>query len=259
MEDDLFPLAKVYPEIKSKCGRYRLQGALQSMRPTSTLLIITVALLSTASAFVYQEETQGDIDGFGAPPTFSLSFGLNTISGSSYFGTVTNPDADFDAFGFIIPEGGILSLDSLVFEYTLTGTFGDIRSLGISFCFAPTGPDGTWSKTQVLSHTLSEYGRGFSYLYSDGSNPNTSFSSSPLNLEFFDVVNGYLDPYRPSSPLGSGLHWIYSGMEKSGLGSFGGSWDYSLTMTVISVPEPSSVLLSTAGCAMLLRRPRRAS
>ena len=202
----------------------------------SILLLVSVAMPSY-SAVIYDESLSGEFDGFGDPPTkFDLASGTNTFIGSSFFRQPTLPNSDSDVFGFVVPDYHLLT--SIIFEYNVTNVFGDLRSLGLRYQIALTGDDGTFDKTGAISATAD-----VDFIYSDGSNPNTPVSPSPIALDLRDVVNSSATETL-TLPLSSGLYWLVDGKNMSGLqslGEYGGEWDYTLTFNVTR-PSPRSHL-----------------
>jgi hypothetical protein len=224
---------------------------------SALVLLSVLTLAAEAQPIVYNEATQGDIDGYGAPPTFQFDYGENVISGSTF---ANQSLGDSDAFGFVIPQGGMLAPGSIIFEYSNTNPYGDFRNIAVIFSLPATGGDGTWSKTTNLSVTYSGTPDYFHYIYSDGSDPyaTTHLSLSPITLAFVDVVNNIPRPNLPTT-LTAGLHWISNGASYSSNGTAGISWNYTLKMNVTPTPEPSSLaLLALAAAGLASRRKRQA-
>jgi hypothetical protein len=221
------------------------------------LLLSLLTLAARAQPIVYNESSQGDIDGFGAPPTFQFDFGENIISGSTFLST---SGGDSDAFGFLVPQGGILSLDSVIYEHNITNAFGNILFMYNMISLHLTGSDGTWSKTSGFSIMTSPgtNAAGLCIYSNDNSRP---IVSSSVTHAFGDIVNSSLViPFRPSAPLTSGLYWLSNGGATACNDTFGVNWNYTIKMTVTPTPtpEPSShALLAAAAIGLASRRKRQ--
>jgi len=219
--------------------------------PINLFVVVTSISLGAIPAlgFTYNEAIQGDIPNQGAPPLFNFDLGDNVIRGSTHFGTLEDPaTSDPDLFSFHIPQGTMLSLGSIVYQYNVTGLFGDSRALGAALQIWTSEPGDT---------TVPNYSTGglnnngpFFYIHSDGSEPSIHVSPSPVNLQLFQVVDSSVDVSLPAPPLQAGLYWMSQGASKFGIGDFGGSWDYSITLTVTPVPEPSGLILFAASAVL---------
>jgi hypothetical protein len=94
---------------------------MRSLFPSAAALaLILVVFTASAAPIAYSEAVSGDLPNTGVLPTFTLDFGINTISGT--YGQDANENDDFDGFAIIVPSG----LSVLFGDITLTDNTGDM-------------------------------------------------------------------------------------------------------------------------------------
>ncbi len=182
-------------------------------------LIVGVA---QAMPFHYSESVDGDLAGL--PSTaFSFGVGNNTISGSTHFAVnITGPgphyDTDFDSFALDLPAGSWLVNISLAFTTVSSNTLSadaELRlCLGVSNC----------SSDVLGSQTVSFF---------DASPRQVNFGALPLSAGTYTLLTHGLGIGPAIDP------------------SLSESWfvDYTWTLRVVPVSEPSDLLLLGLGLA----------
>ena len=181
-----------------------------------------------APAFDYNESIDGDIDRHGkkgSPPIFRLDVGTNVIQGSDSYSTPFN--FDLDLFRFRVPPGTVLHLDSIVFEYSITGMFGQLIALGSQIGIG----EGVPNQNSPILYNVGDHAYPILWLFSDGTYP-FQVAPSPVTLEFFEVVNSAVDDTRPAPALLPGDYWLLPGLSWLGNDSHGAMWNYSFRLIV---------------------------
>ncbi len=93
---------------------------MKSLLPCAALALTFFAFSASAAPIAYSEAVSGDLPETGVLPTFTLDFGINTVSGT--YGQDANENLDFDSFAIIVPSG----LSVLFGDLTLTDNTGDM-------------------------------------------------------------------------------------------------------------------------------------
>ena len=217
-----------------------------SSRPFSALATLLALTASPSSAFNYDEGELGDLAEFQNPTVFAFDAGLNVVLGST--GVVYEPyESDPDVFGFLLPDG--MAIASVLFEYELTGVNPGLGFFDVIHQINVFADDGTWTSSE------SAISAAVATLLSDGIHV---VDSSPVVLEFIDIVDSNAVPGAHTLPLSGGPFVFAPGV--SFTASAGGAihWTYRYTFDVVAIPEPGAALSIGLGLAMLGLRRRRA-
>jgi hypothetical protein len=181
-----------------------------------------------------------------------LTLGDNAVHGTAHFGTATDAlDYDADAFGFIVPPGTAVVPGSIRFAYDRTALYGPLVWLGTGFRL---GAGTAFNTNNPIYSTGSRFGPALS-IFSDGSFDNFPgygpAVASPVELSFSQILDSEVNTNFPAPALAPGLYWL-SQDEFLKVGSLqpptGGTWNYTVTITLTAIPEPNGPsLLMLAG------------
>jgi hypothetical protein len=196
------------------------------------IVIATTALaILPVIGFEYDEATQGDIAAHGlngSIPIFHLDVGTNVIRGSTHVGIGGDPDT----FRFQVPNGAVINMDSIVYDYELTSATG-LNYMGVSTFIGTGQPD----STPLFGAGFPENGGSLFYVYSDGSFPGTEATPSPVNLQLYQFIDSQVDLNFPAAPLQPGIYWFRQGARFSFPGLEGdAAWNYTITIVVSPAP-----------------------
>ncbi len=188
---------------------------------------IIAAEPTVATPLSYDEAISGDLPG-GAPfPVLPLDVGVNTVTGTSDFDAASSASlsADFDDFEFTVPAS--TQLVSVGFASNVTSVSGSPAWMRIE-TFIDTG-DGSTALACQENWVINQPSFSPACLVPPSS-PNGTFETvMPLDAGTYLLFMGQFDASSPSVT----------------------DFNYTWTLTVASVPEPSSVAALVSGLAVL--------
>jgi len=188
--------------------------------PCAVMFLMTISGQATSAPLSYDESVSGDISPYHPnDPLFVFDIGLNTITGTAFASSAGS--SDFDNFGFVVPNGSVLT--TIIYEFSNVTTSG-------------TGNINT------------RYG------FYEGSVVNDVFAQPVTPVSDTSPITFSL----ASLPLSSG---IYNTNQTFGFlsGSAAGtaSWDYKMTFNVRAVPLPATAWLFGSGLLGIIGVTRR--
>jgi hypothetical protein len=196
---------------------------------------VLVAPSVEATPLIYDEATSGDL---GAVPTsdFAFDIGDNLITGTTHFGVNAFArrymNADFDGFAFTLPSG--MRLAAVTFSFVTTSINSLISNQDLQLC-AGLGNCAATPADLLGQQTVDLFG------------------AAPMAMTFGLAM-----------PLGSGTYTLVAnsmGIAPIDLSNGIQSWssDYTWTLSVVGVAEPSLAALFAIGVLVLIaqRRPFR--
>ncbi|WP_284614868.1 PEP-CTERM sorting domain-containing protein [Aquabacterium humicola] len=204
------------------------------LRAAAAALAICASTSIGAAPLNYDESVSGDIPMNGSVMTLPIDLGLNTIKGQmhAFSNQLGEFDSDFDPIQLNLPDGlrvtgmsvtlanmQLVNLQNLVWQWGVLA--GPPYQQTIDTCFVIVAPNPFCTNVAPTGGQL-----------------------------------GIQQPVGATSVvIGQGATWLWDDFQQWS----GSSFDYTLTITVAQVPEPSTLVLALAGLVLALGRRRSVS